>query len=178
MDRLDKFNIVILVALTLITAGMVIQHEIAVKKTAGPAVDDSLLIKKQYEKRLAENARIYSEVIALQKEARYSEAMTRLEEIIQAHPENGQSYVYKAQLLNSLGRLAEAIGMYRRAVEMEPDFVDKTSPLFIGETIMKIIPEARSKFNREKKLKPGDKTITTALENIYYLQRRIAGGCE
>jgi hypothetical protein len=43
---------------------------------------------------------------------------------------------------------------------------------------MDIISEARSKLLREKKLKPGDKSISIALEDIYYLQRRIAGGCE
>ncbi len=48
----------------------------------------------------------------------------------------------------------------------------------MGDMIMDIISETRSKLLREKKLKPGDKSINVALEDIYYLQRRIAGGCE
>jgi Flp pilus assembly protein TadD len=148
------------------------------KKLAGTETDSTVVLKKLYEKRLAENAEIYKEVIKLQKESNYSKAMTELEEIIRANPEKTQSYVLKAQLLNNLGELAEAVAMYRKAIEMDPDFVDKKSPLFIGNSVMEFIPEARGKLNREKKLKPGDKTIKAALENIYYLQRRIAGGCE
>ncbi len=178
MDRLDKINIVILVGLLLITAGMVTQHEITAKKQDRPESDAGLVLKKQYEKKIAENAETYKEVINLQKLGHYAEALTKLEEIIQSHPEKAQAYIYKAQLLNSQGNLVESIKMYRAAIEMEPDFVDKKSPLFVGNTVLKLIPEARSKLNREKKLKPGDKMITAALDNIYYLQRRIAGGCE
>ncbi|NOQ46216.1 MAG: tetratricopeptide repeat protein [Desulfobulbaceae bacterium] len=178
MDWLDKLNIIVLAVLVLITAGMLTQHEIMDKKQAGPETESREVLNKLYEERVARDAETYREVIAFQEQGRHSEAMTKLEEIIQSHPENPQSYVYKARILNNLGELAEAIGMYRAAVEMEPDFVDNKTPIFIGDTVMDLITVARGKLNREKKLKPGDKTVRLALDNIYYLQRRIAGGCE
>jgi hypothetical protein len=41
-----------------------------------------------------------------------------------------------------------------------------------------LVTEGREKFAREKALKPEDKEIKMALEDIYYLQSRLAGGCE
>jgi len=41
-----------------------------------------------------------------------------------------------------------------------------------------VVTEGREKFGREKSLKPKDKNVRKALEDVYYLQRRLAGGCE
>ncbi len=84
----------------------------------------------------------------------------------------------KAEIFTEKGNLVNALSMYRHAIEMEPDLVDNKTPLFIGDSVMDLITVARGKLNREKKLKPNDATLTIALDNIYYLQRRIAGGCE
>ena len=67
---------------------------------------------------------------------------------------------------------------YRRAVEMEPDYVDERTPLFIGKDLKAVVEEGREKFGREKALKPNDEDVKQTLEDVYYLQRRLAGGCE
>ena len=76
------------------------------------------------------------------------------------------------------GELRETIHNYRRAVEMEADYVDERTPLFIGNEIKKLVTEGREKFSREKALKPKDKEVRKALKDVYYLQSRLAGGCE
>ena len=122
--------------------------------------------------------KIYQEVASYKEQGLYTEAMAKLEDIRKKYPEKPMSYVYLAQLYLEQGRLADGIHNYRRAVEMEPDYVDERTPLFIGDKIKGLVTEGREKFGREKALKPKDKEVRKALRDIYYLQSRLAGGCE
>jgi tetratricopeptide (TPR) repeat protein len=108
----------------------------------------------------------------------YGEAMAELKDIMKKYPDKPRAHVYLAQLYLEQGGLGDAIHSYRQAVEMEPDYVDERTPLFIGDKIRGLVTEGREKFAREKALKPEDKEIKMALEDIYYLQSRLAGGCE
>ncbi len=178
MDLIHKLSITALVFLSLITAGMLIQHQVSTKGLQGSANTQKIDLKKYYEDRIARDAEIFAEVINLQEQKQYSQALEKLEEIRTAHPDNPQSYVYQAQLEYGQGELAAAIHSYRQAVDNEPDYVDKKTPLFIGNTMLDLINEARGKLQREKKLRPKDRNILIALDDLLYLQRRIAGGCE
>jgi hypothetical protein len=44
--------------------------------------------------------------------------------------------------------------------------------------IKKLVTEGRKKFGREKTLRPKDKEVRKTINDIYYLQSRLAGGCE
>lgn len=178
MDRLDKFNIVLLAVLIMVAAGMLIQHEYMASQNAEPVVDAKEAMVKRYQEQMARDAILYKAVSVAKSEGRSDDAMRLLDEIIKSHPSNPQSYVLKAELYGKSGELTKSIMMYRVSVEMEPDLIDNKTPIFIGDSVMDVITIARGKLNRERKLKPNDKTIATALEDIYYLQRRIAGGCE
>ncbi len=178
MDRLDKFNFILLVVLILVTTGMLVQHELNASKNTEPVLDGKEAMIKQYKEQIARDAVTYKEVVVAKNENRHQDAITMLDEIIRSHPDNPQSYVLKAEIIHEKGQLAKAIATYRIAIEMDPDLVDDKTPIFIGDSVMDLITVARGKLNREKKLKPNDKTLALALENIYYLQRRIAGGCE
>lgn len=178
MALIHKLSVVALVVLSLIITGMLVQHQLQAKHLAGKGGYEDIDLKKFYEEKLAKNAEIYGEVAELIKNKQYPMAMEKLEAIKTAHPENPQSFVYEAQAQYGQGQIASAIHSYRLAVDNDPDYVDKKTPLFISHEIMTLITEARSKLNREIKLKPNDNSIKMALEDVYYLQRRIAGGCE
>ncbi len=178
MDLIQKLSITALVLLSLIAGGMLIQHQMSTQGSAGKGETGKIDIKKYYEKKIARNAEIFAEVIKLQEQKKFTQAMKKLEEIRAAHPDNPQAYVYQAQIEYDQGRIAAAIHSYRTAVDQEPDYVDKKTPLFIGDTMLTLINQARGKLQREKKLKPNDRTILIAIDDLLYLQRRIAGGCE
>ncbi len=178
MDRIHKLTVAAIVALTLVSTAMLVQHEIIRQKQIEMQGDRKEAFIKKYKLKIAKNAKIYKDVTALLEEKKLSEAMTQLEKVMEENPDNPQSLVYKAQIQTAFGKLAEPIHTYRQAVLAEPDYIDKKTPLFIGHQIMKLILEARGKLNRELKLKPGDRLIRIAIEDIYYLQRRLAGGCE
>ena len=178
MDRLDKFNIVIIVLISLITIGMLVNQEIMERRQGDPGADSKAEKERYYAEQMALNEKIYQEVISLKKQERYDEAMTKLREVMKTYPGRSQSYVYMAQLSLKSGKLADAIHNYRLAVENDPDYLDKKTPLFIGREIKAQVSESLEKFGREIKLKPNDKAVRNTLEDLYYLQRRLAGGCE
>lgn len=177
MDLLDRLSIAATVGLTVISIYMLANHEIAKRPHDNPGTDPKNE-KKSYVLQMETDKRIYQEVASYKDQGLYAEAMAKLEDIMKRYPERPMSYVYLAQLYIGQGRLADGIHNYRRAVEMEPDYVDDTTPLFIGDKIKELVIEGREKFGREKALKPKDKKVREALQDIYYLQSRVAGGCE
>ena len=177
MDRFDKFNITVIALISLITIGMLANQEI-IKRRLG--LDEAAAAERTlyYAEQMALNAKIYQEVISLKEEEHYDEAMTKLEDVMKTYPGRAQSYVYMAQLSFKSGKLADTIHNYRLAVENDLDYLDKKTPLFIGHEIKALVTESLEKFGREVKLKPNDKAVRNTLEDLYYLQRILAGGCE
>ena len=177
MDRLDKISVAAIAVFTLIIVGMLAGHGIT--KTAqdnpGPVAKGQ---KDSYALQMELDKKIYEKVVSYKKEGSYEEAMAELRDVMKKYPERPRSHVYLAQMYVEQGKLGDAIHGYRQAVEKEPDYVDERTLLFIGDEIKSLVTEGREKFSREKALKPKDKRIKMVLKDIYYLQSRLAGGCE
>lgn len=177
MDWLDKLSIAAIVAITLITVAMLADQEMTIRQQDNPGME-AKEEKNSYALQMETDKKIYEEVASFKEQGLYTEAMAKLEDIKKGYPEKSLSYVYLAQLYLEQGRLGDGIHNYRRAVEMEPDYVDERTPLFIGDEIKKVVEEGREKFGREKALKPNDEKVRKAIDDVYYLQSRLAGGCE
>jgi len=178
MDLIQKFTLSALLVLIIVTTGMLIQNHMSVINSPVDTANPQLDLQKIYQQKIADNDILYASVVDFLKQKQFSQADAKLLEIEVSTPNNPQSLIYRAKLQYGLGESALAIHSYRLAIEKSPDYIDKKTPLYMGDEIMDIISEARSKLLREKKLKPGDTSIDIAIEDIYYLQRRIAGGCE
>lgn len=177
MDWTDKLSMAAIIGLSVITVGFWGDHEIGKRggrTDPGEASDG----KAAYAAEMALNKQIYSEVQAEKEKKQYSTAVNKLQDIMKQHPGNPLSYVYLARIHLEQAQLARAVYDYRRAVEMEPDYVDEKAPGFIGDEIKTVVKEGVQKFQREKELKPNDPDVRKALKDVYYLQRRLAGGCE
>ncbi len=68
------------------------------------------------------------------------------------------------------GAYPEAVRAYRRAVEEAPDLADPDGPFGARQTL-----EARLAFLRKG---PWARNPPREIRDLYYLQRRLAGGCE
>ena len=177
MDWLDKISIVVVAGLLIVAGGMLGKQQIDEKGSensagiAGEAGDS-------YASQQEANQQIYASVIDYQKNGLHDKAIAELDRIAKTNPKNSLSYIYLAESYLAQGRLSDAIRNYRRAVEMNPDYVDARTPLYKGEELKKLVTEGIPKLEREKKLKPKDEEVKQALKDVYYLQRRLAGGCE
>lgn len=78
---------------------------------------------------------------------------------------NSQLHLLLAGLYRDGGATAPALREYRRAVELLRDYTDRRSPLFIGAGLAPWL----------RKVRPA--VEGTALGDLYYLQRALAGGC-
>ena len=177
MDWLDKISIIAIAGLVIVVGWMLGNHQINEKgsgnrgEITGEAADANA-------SRVEANKRLYASVIDYQKKGLHDKAIAELDRIVKANPNNSLSYIYLAESYLAQGRLSHAIHNYRRAVEMNPDFVDPKAPLYKGDELKKLVTEGIPKLEREKKLKPEDEEVKQALKDVYYLQRRLAGGCE
>ncbi len=177
-NLLDTFTRAALVLLIVITAVMLVQHRTAARH-AGEANGNSMeQLRKKYQQRIDRDKKIYGEVERLFAQKQYTAALDELRKVQEEHPDNPRSLIYQARLQYNTGRMAEAIASYRLAVDKEPDFVDNKTPLFIGKLIMDDLTESKGKLVREIRLRPKDKQIRKAFDELLYLQRRVAGGCE
>ncbi|WP_339136525.1 MAG: tetratricopeptide repeat protein [Candidatus Electrothrix sp. GW3-4] len=175
---LDSFTTVTLALLLAITAVMLIQHGTAARQDEGVTVSAQEQAEEMYRKRLEQDKKIYKEVERLFGQRQYSAAQETLQKVQKEHPDNPRFFIYQARLYYNTGNMVGAISSYRQAVEREPDFVDNKTPLFIGDEIMDDLMAAKETFAQELKSRPKDKEMRKALDELLYLQRRVAGGCE
>lgn len=66
---------------------------------------------------------------------------------------------------------------YRKAVDLNPDFLDKKSNLFQGKKIKKTVEEARGVIESGLAGNSGDAALIAARKVYYYMLRKIAGSC-
>ncbi|MCI5212428.1 MAG: tetratricopeptide repeat protein, partial [Candidatus Electrothrix sp. ATG2] len=156
-NLLDSFTSVTLALLLVITAVMLIQHGTAARQEEGASMSGKELAEEMYQKRLAQDEKLYKEVKRLFGQRQYSAAQKVLHKVQKEHPDNPRSFIYQARLQYNTGKMVDAISSYRQAVESEPDFIDKNTPLFIGKSIMDDLTAAKEKLVREMKLQPKDK---------------------
>ncbi len=179
MDWLDKINITAIALLSLVTVGLMTQHQLTTSsKPATSKVDVIKEKARSYDLQFEKEAKIYKDVITLKNEEKYPEALAKLEEIKTSRPGLSRTYVHLADINYKTKNLPQAILFYRTAVEMEAEYVDKKSPLKIGMQIKEVVNEGKIVFEKAISSKAADKETRQALKNVYYLQRRLAGGCE
>ncbi len=104
-----------------------------------------------------------------------AEKMAR--ELIQQYPYEGAPHMALGDILMRRQDPVRAVIEYREAVDINPDFLDKNTPLFQGKKIKAAVAEALAENDRKIRLAPGDESLKRERKTIYYLQRRIAGSC-
>ena len=82
----------------------------------------------------------------------------------------GDAYLYRQ---DPVGAMLE----YRKAVDLNPDFLDKKADLFQGKKIKKTVEEAREAIESGLAAKPDDPFLIDARKTYYYMLRKIAGSC-
>ncbi len=93
-------------------------------------------------------------------------------------PRDAAGWELKARFHQGAGERPEAVLAWARAVREEPELADEGGARFRGDLIEALAEEefARLRAARSRgALAPGEKQ---ELEAVYYLRRRLAGGCE
>ena len=98
-------------------------------------------------------------------------------ELLRKYPYDGQSHMVMGDILMRKQEPVKAASEYREAIDINPDFLDKKTPLFQGKKIKTAVTEALAEIDRKIRLAPDDESLKRERKTMYYLQRRIAGSC-
>jgi tetratricopeptide (TPR) repeat protein len=98
-------------------------------------------------------------------------------ELLQKYPYDGGSHMAMGDILMRKQEPVKAAFEYKEAIDINPDFLDRKTPLFQGKKIKTAVTEAFAEIDRKLQRAPDDESLKKERKTIYYLQRRIAGSC-
>ncbi len=97
--------------------------------------------------------------------------------LLDDNPFEGKLYMLKGDILLRRQQPVAAMYQYREAIGLNPDFLDKKTPLFQGKKIKVTVEEAMAAIEAGLRDNPGDRTLKTDRETVYYMKRKLAGSC-
>lgn len=100
-----------------------------------------------------------------------------LKDLIRRYPYEAELQMLMGDTLMREQKPVRAMRAYKEAVDLNPDYLDRKTPLFQGKKLKIAVGEAMTEIETELRLKPGDAALKAERKMIYYLQRRIAGSC-
>jgi len=175
MDRLDKLSVVAVVLLLIGSFSVIHGHTDEVKpirdiRQASVAVDNPASIEElNVEAKLIRN---------LMEDGNLAQAEARTRTLLQKYPISwGEPHMLMGDLLMRRQEPIQAVHEFKDAIESNPDFLDKKTPLFQGKKLKVAVEEALAEISRRLKMSPGDESLKREQKMIYYLYRKIAGSC-
>lgn len=182
MLRFDRFDIVLLIALLAALTGVGLLAASGGDSNQGSTRDAAL--ERALEKRLSEQARVtfledlYRPVRDLRQEGRNQQALLTLTEIARDYPGEPHGLILRGAILREMGMLERAVADYVEAVRLNGGYVDDNSPLSRRTEIRQLVDEGLARFKTRVDEQRKSPSLLKALKNVYYLQSRLAGGCE
>jgi predicted Zn-dependent protease len=177
-DRFDRLAVCALV----LTIGALAALLATAKPTAGRQADS--ISHRQAEQELLAQARVaflerhYGPVVTLRDRGELQSALLKLEELDREFPGEPHGALLRGAVFYRMGLLDRAVASLAAAVRGNGDYLDPASPLnqrdLIAVTAEQGIPLLRDRLRGQ----PDDRQAAATLKDAYYLQSRLAGGCE
>jgi tetratricopeptide (TPR) repeat protein len=174
MDRLDRFSIWAIVIL-IISSSALISHHVGESKPSQDSQQKMLALSNTVAFTDMENKSI--EIKSLIEGNNLNKAEILVKELIQKYPFEGEPRMLMGDIFMRRQDSINAALEYKEAVDLNPDYLDKKTPLFQGKKLNVAVKEAIIEIEKKIKADPDDKLIKKYRKDIYYLQRKLAGGC-
>jgi predicted Zn-dependent protease len=174
----DKFlwtALILLVgALVAIMATSSRRHE----KDGAKVLDQALERALAYQSRVALIRELYGPVESLMQSGQDQAALLKLTEIAKTYPGEAHGEMLQGKIQARLGALDEAVASYAAGVKLRGDYVDKENPLSRRSEISQLVERGLPAVSARLALHPDNRTAKATMQQLYYLQSRLAGGCE
>ncbi len=174
MDRFDAISAVAAVALLFGSSVVVRDHAIDPKpeqaRRSVPAAPDSqfatgeLDVKGKLIRNLLDGGSL-------------SQAEILIQDLVRKYPYEGEPHMLMGDLFMRKQDPVKAMHEYKEAIDVNPDYLDKKTPLFQGKKLKVAVGEALAEITNRLRLDPRDESLKSEKKVIYYLYRRIAGSC-
>ncbi len=177
----DRFDRLMLLGLTLTLGFLALlllqapaRHDGALRPALARALERDMALQA----RLALLGRIYGPVEELAAAGAPEQALLKLEELNRQYPGEAHGQILKGEILRRLGALPEAAASFARGVRLDGDYLEERSPLTRRTEIRQLVEEGLATVGERARAHPDNPTFSAQLRELYYLQSRLAGGCE
>ncbi len=141
------------------------------------AVDKALERDIAYQAKVSFLERLYAPVSELQQAEKLETALLKLDELSRHYPDEAHGELLRGEILLQMQAVPKAIEHLARAVRMSGDYVDQNSPLSRRSMINQLVDVQLPKLKAAATQQTTGRLQAT-LKDLYYLQGRLAGGCE
>ncbi len=121
---------------------------------------------------------LYRPVVELEQGGAHQQALLTLGEISRRYPGEGYGSLLKGRILLQVGAIEEAIASYVQGVKLNGDFADKQGPFSAWSELNGLVENQLAPFKQRARANPDNASPKQVLNNLHYLQSRLAGGCE
>lgn len=142
------------------------------------ALDKALERAMAYQSRVALIRELYGPVETLMQSGQDQAALLKLTEIEKTYPGEAHGQMLKGEIQARLGAVDEAVASYAAGVKLRGDYVDKENPLSRRNEIGKVVENGLKTVSARLAANPDNRTAKATMKQLYYLQSRLAGGCE
>lgn len=177
-DRFDQLLLAGLLLTLLLLVGLLVTAPGGEGYASVRGPDRHLEREIAFQARQAFLERRYHPVNELIERGALPEALLKLEELSRDLPGEVHSDMLRADILFRMGQIDRSLSSLALAVRHNGDYVDPASPLnqrdLIDAVVMQGMPQVRDRLRAQ----PDNRTLAKVLNDGYYLQSRLAGGCE
>ena len=106
-----------------------------------------------------------------------SQAESMIRELKQKFRYQGELSLLMGDVLMRKQEPVKAMHEYQEAIDLNPDYLDKKTPLFQGKKLKTAVGEALAEIENRIRQNPVDASLKQEKKVVYYLYRRIAGSC-
>ncbi len=175
MDLLDKISVLAITSL-LVGSIIVIQGKtdeiqpVRDMRQKGVAADNPATVEEL-------NAKA-NMIRTLMEAGNLAQSEILIRELLQKYSfSQGEPHMLMGDLLMRRQEPIKAVHEYKDAIECNPDYLDRKTPLFQGKKLKVAVEEALTEISRRLKMNPGDESLKSEQKMVYYLYRKIAGSC-
>lgn len=174
MDRLDRISIWAIVLLV-ISSSALISHHMGETRDNPHIIRNKVGVVPTFSN--SETEGMLRTARNLMDGGSLDKAETLVREAIRKYPYEAELHMVLGDIFLRRQEPVKAVLEYKEAVDLNPDYLDRKTPLFQGKKLKLTVKEALSEIEGRTKAAPGDETLKEHKKTIYYLQRRIAGSC-
>lgn len=174
MDRLDRLSIWAIVLLIIASCALIVGHVGEARLERGGPQRGALPEHAAPGPELASQVRLARNLMESESPAR-AEALVR--DSLARYPYAGELHLLLGDILMRKQDVRGAVRSYREAVDLNPDYLDRKTGSFQGKKLKIAVNEALAEIGKRLERNPGDDALRQERKDIYYLQRKIAGGC-
>ena len=177
-DRFDMILAGALLTTLLITAVLLVVDSGSSGSSHASTINHQMERELLYQAKVAFLERHYGPVVSLRDDGSLQEALLKLEELSRNLPGEAHTDLLTGDIMLRMGQFDLALTKLASAVRKNAEYVDHASPLSQRPLVESAVSSALPLMRDRLRSQPDSRNLAQVVKDGYYLQSRLAGGCE